>query len=332
MEKKRAEQIIKSFQGKRIAVIGDLILDVYIWGKVERISPEAPVPVVLVKNKTFSLGGASNVMRNIVSLGGKALAFGILGNRESGSLLLSMMQEGGIDTKNVIIDSKYITIEKQRIFAESQQLARIDHEDKGSISNSLIKRITNKLIQNIQQNNIDAIIIEDYAKGLITDEVMEKILEKAKSKKIPVALDPHPSHKINAKGFTLMTPNQTEAFTLASVYLKELTYPIEKDKNLLEVVKKLNKNMDVHYLLVTLGAKGMALFEKNKKPVHIPTKAKEVFDVTGAGDTVIAVNMLSLLGGASGIEAAEISNHAAGIVVGRVGTSSIMRRELLNEF
>ncbi len=332
MKKQRAEDIINNFKGKRVAVVGDLMLDAYIWGKVSRISPEAPVPVVHVKKMTYSLGGAANVMCNISSLGGEAIAFGIIGKGENGSHLLNLMNKNAINTENIITDTNYITIEKQRIIADSQQLARVDYENPETIAPETLSRIQNRIISMINNNELDAVIFEDYAKGLLTDEMLNNIIKIAKTKKIPVALDPHPSHRMNVKGLTLMTPNQSEAFTLSGIYPKDLTTPVHKDPNLLEVANKLNHEWEVEQLLITLGSNGMTLFEKNKDVVHIHTKAKEVFDVTGAGDTVIASYIMSLLGGASGAEASEISNQAAGVIVGRVGTSSVTPQELIKLF
>ena len=332
MNKSFLRPIFKSMTGKKIAVIGDLMLDSYIWGKVTRISPEAPVPVVHVRRKTYCLGGAANVMRNISSLGGEAIAFGILGTQPTGNQLLELIKENKINSNYIAIDKDYLTIEKQRIMAESQQLARVDYEDKETIPDHLHDYITTKIIELINASKIDAVIFEDYAKGLITSEMMSEILSVANKNGIVTSLDPHPSRRLNFKGITLATPNQNEAFALAGVYNKELIYPPIGDPSLKEVAEILKKEWEVEQLLVTLGAKGMALYEKDKAPLHIPTKAKEVFDVTGAGDTVIATYTLALLGGATAHQAAEISNQAAGIVVGRIGTSSVTQEELLNEF
>lgn len=332
MNKDSLKPIFNSMTSKKVAVIGDLMLDSYIWGKVTRISPEAPVPVVHVRKKTYCLGGAANVMRNIVSLGGEAIAFGILGTQSTGKQLLDLIKESNINSDYIAIDENYLTIEKQRIIAESQQLARVDYEDMETIPDYLHDYIATKIIELIKSRKIDAIIFEDYAKGLITSEMMSEILDVANKNGIVTSLDPHPSRRLKFKGITLATPNQNEAFALAGVYNKELSYPPINDSALKEVADILEKEWKVEQLLITLGAKGMALYEKDKNPIHIPTKAKEVFDVTGAGDTVIATYTLALLGGATGHQAAEISNQAAGIVVGRIGTSCVTQEELLNLF
>lgn len=332
MDKNRLEEIIKNFSGKRIAVIGDLMLDAYIWGEVSRISPEAPVPVVHVKDRSFSLGGAANVMRNIISLGANVSAFGTVGNKENGIKLLSLMKDEQINTDNIILDSNYITIEKQRVIAESQHLARVDFEDKDSISFEVKKQISELLIDKLNNNQIDAVILEDYGKGLLDSEMLQPILEKANKNGIPVALDPHPSHKLDLKGLTLMTPNHSEAYSLAGIFTESYKEPASLNKSLPEVAKKLTQQYDLKYLLVTLGPNGMALFQNGENITNISTKAQEVFDVTGAGDTVIAVSLLALLGGATFKEAAEIANYAASIVVGRIGTSSTNGNEIIEKF
>ena len=332
MRKKEVSDIINKFKGKKVAVVGDLMLDVYVWGRVSRISPEAPVPIVHVKEKTFTLGGAANVMSNITSLGGEALAFGIVGKEGNGKVLLDIMKKHGIDTENIIIDKNYLTIEKQRIIADSQQLARVDYENQKKISQSMQEDITNRIVSKIKKNELDAVIFEDYGKGILSSKMINQVIKEAKIKNIPIALDPHPSHKLDIKGLTLMTPNQAEAFTLAGIYPKELSVPVHNDPTLLKVAGILNNEWNVEQLLITLGANGMALFEQGKNVIHIPTKAREVFDVTGAGDTVIASYTLALLGGAKGPEASDISNHAAGIVVRKVGTSSVTPKELVDLF
>lgn len=319
--------------GKRVAVVGDLILDCYVWGKVTRISQEAPVPVVHAKRKTYSLGGASNVMRNITSLKGKVAAFGVVGDDENGKTLRSLMNENGIETEHLLVDtSGRLTIEKQRIMAGPQHLARVDYEDLTPVSSDIRSRIVCELTSMIVSDSVDAVIFEDYAKGLIDHELMTSIVGALREKNVFVALDPYPTHKLNIKGLSLMTPNRSEAYALAGMTASEESPHPTKDRSLHEVAAKIQAEWGPKMLLITLGADGMALFEKGKDMVHIPTRAKEVFDVTGAGDTVIAVFVMAALGGATGSEAAEISNQAAGIVVGRIGTASVTPSELLANF
>ncbi len=329
MNREYLQNIINGFQNKRVAVIGDLMLDTYVWGKVSRISPEAPVPVVHVKKVTHSLGGAANVMRNITSLGGNAIAFGVIGSGENSSKLLALLKQGNINLEHIYTDQEYTTIEKQRIIAESQQLARVDYEDADAIKPEAQEKIVTSIKKLITSNKLDAVIFEDYAKGLINSAMISTIIDEANKHGIITALDPHPTRKLIFKNITLITPNFLEAATLAGLYQKDVSDDPISDKTLPIIAEKLNSDWNIRNLLITLGAKGMILFEKNQEIKYIPTKAKEVFDVTGAGDTVIAAYVMSLLGGATGFEAAEISNNAAGIVVGRIGTSSVTPAELI---
>lgn len=328
----RLKTLVNSFKTKRVAVIGDLILDVYLWGDASRISQEAPVPVMQVNNKTERLGGAANVMCNIVTLGSKAMAYGVTGEDGNGDKLKQLLEDFSIAADGVLQDKKRRTTEKQRVIAGAQQLVRIDHEDLFDVDVSLRQKITERLIQGIHNKEIDGLIFEDYAKGMLNSEMTSKINEAALEAGIMVGLDPHPGHPLNISNISVMTPNKAEAYGLAGIYHHSTNNSEEDDNELAMVAEKIQEKWDPEYLLITLGAKGMALFEKGKKSVIIPTRAREVFDVSGAGDTVIAAFCLSLLAGASGLEAAEIANHAAGIVVGKVGTVSVTAEELLASF
>lgn len=333
MKKERLNNIIEAFNGKNVAVIGDLMLDVYVWGKASRISQEAPVPVVLVNKKTSCLGGASNVMRNVATLGGSVKAFGVVGNDENGQLVRSLLADYSIDASSVFTDPARQTIEKQRVIAGTQQLVRIDYENTVPVDDSLRARIVEGLIDMIEKKEIDAVIFEDYAKGLLDSATMDRISAAAKKAGIISALDPHPDHPNQVSNLTLMTPNRMEAFGLAGVYIrKEDGAPVKCDEQLQEVARKLKETWAPEYLLITLGAQGMALFEKKGGFFAIPTIAREVFDVSGAGDTVIAAFTLALLGGATAAEAAEIANHAAGVVVGKIGTVTVTIEELFESF
>lgn len=332
MDRKRLSKILGNAAGREIAVIGDLMLDVYVWGKATRISQEAPVPVVQVRKQTETLGGAANVMRNITSLGGKAKAFGVVGSDSAGQRLRDLIKGHGIDESFVITDPARSTTQKQRIIAGSQQLLRIDYEKAESLSEAIRIRIAEGLISDIYKGNVHAIIFEDYAKGVLNKGLLQEIIRVAKRKGVITALDPHPSQPFEAKGLTLMTPNRAEAFAISGTYCKEPARPVEKDKVLADVASKIMKSWEPEYLLVTLGADGMALFNPRMKCLVVPTRAREVFDVSGAGDTVIASFVLALLGGAGPAEAAEISNHAAGVVVGKIGTASVSQAELFQSF
>jgi D-beta-D-heptose 7-phosphate kinase/D-beta-D-heptose 1-phosphate adenosyltransferase len=331
VSRSQLNNVIEQFKNKNIIVLGDLILDVYLWGNASKMSPEAPVPVVHIKKTSQTLGGAANVMRNLISLGANVAAFGIAGKDEEGETLLNLLSEKGIDTDGVITIPGRPTTVKKRLMAAKQQLARIDYEDTEQIENSYQRIIVDKIIKRIEAGVVDAIIFEDYAKGLLTSEMVEEITKIAKDKNIILALDPHPSHLINVKGLTLITPNRLEAFSLAGVYHRDSEGAAENDSDLKLVSKQLKNIWDATYLLITLGPQGMALFADDDCKI-IPTKAREVFDVSGAGDTVISMFVLALLGGATPEEATEISNHAAGIVVGKLGTVSITLDELHESF
>ncbi len=310
--KKRAEKIVNSFKDKNILVIGDLILDKYIWGEVERISPEAPVPVVEVKDETFNLGGACNVAWNVAELGAKTAIMGIIGEDENGKLLQSMLKEKNINPI-LIKDSKRPTIEKTRVIAVSQQLLRIDRESKEE-PDSKIKEQTLKEIEDILKN-FDAVIVSDYGKGVVFKELMELLVNSGK----PVFVDPKPSNFHLYKGITIMTPNKKEAYQCIKADRKT---PLE------EVGKRILEETGSKELVITLGGEGMAIFN-DEKITKIPAKAKKVFDVTGAGDTVISVLSLARISGASLEEAATLANVAAGYVVGEIGTAAIDAKTLL---
>ncbi len=325
----KLKKIISSFRNKRVAVVGDLILDVYIWGDASRISQEAPVPVLHVNKKTERPGGAANVMCNIVTLGGQASAFGVSGDDIYSEELNKLLKEYGIDYSSVFIEKGRATTMKQRVIAASQQLVRIDYEDVHEVNSELKQQIVRRLKSAISERSIDAVIFEDYAKGMLDSEMVSEISESAIDAGVMIALDPHPGHPLALTDITIMTPNKSEAFGLAGIYHPDP----ENEKNEIErAASVIQKKWNPEYLLITLGAQGMILFSKNESPVIIPTRAREVFDVSGAGDTVISAFTLAVLSGATGLEAAEIANHAAGVVVGKVGTVSVSTEELLESF
>ena len=312
IDKKRAEQIIQKFHEKTVLVVGDLILDRYLWGDVERISPEAPVPVVEVKKETVNPGGASNVAWNISSLGSKVYMAGVIGEDQNGKILEKLLVEKGIIPLN-IKDRNRPTTEKTRIIAVSQQLLRIDRENKQKINSDLSDRLIKQLKKVIQE--IDCIIISDYGKGVITEGLMDYLKKTGK----PLFVDPKPSNFFLYKNVTTMTPNRKEAYECVKA---------DRDTSIEEVGKRIMEELEIENLLITLGPEGMALFDKNKV-IKIPAKAKKVFDVTGAGDTVISVLALSKISGASWEESASLANYAAGYVVGEIGTATVDRKKLL---
>lgn len=332
MNPDRAQEIVHAFSRQRVAVFGDLMLDRYIWGQASRISQEAPVPIVAVNRQTAAPGGAANVLRNIASLGGNAIALGVIGDDVNGDDLIRELEAQGIGASAVVRDADRKTTEKTRIIADHQQVVRVDVEEVKAIDAEQAGRLVDALDTEAERGTLQAIIVEDYNKGTVTETVLKAIVELATRHKIPVALDPHPGNPAHAEGFTIMTPNRAEAFAMAGVYPQAGVLPIEEDAALRDVVQRLQAQWKPEYLLITLGAHGMALFHSDDAPIHIPTQAREVYDVSGAGDTVIASFVLALLSGASPKEAAMISNHAAGVVVGKVGTAPVSGDELIHSF
>jgi len=311
--KERAVDLISKFPDITVGVIGDIILDKYLWGDVERISPEAPVPVVDVKKETVSLGGASNVANNIASLDAKAYMIGVVGDDENAKIIENLLKSKNINPV-LIKDKSRPTIEKTRIIAISQQLLRIDREDRSKLSTEIEDKIINE-IKNIK-DEINVFIVSDYGKGIITQRIMDFI----KSLNKPIFVDPKPSNYQLYKHTTILTPNKKEAYE-----------SIKADKNTdLEFVgRKIMSDLELNQLLITLGGEGMALFEGDKI-LRIPTKAKKVFDVTGAGDTVISVLALARLAGGTWEESASLANTAAGYVVGEIGTATVSRNILID--
>jgi len=318
-------KIIEKFTQKHILVIGDLILDHYVFGDVKRISPEAPVPVVHVKEDSFRLGGAANSCANICSLGAQVDIIGMVGRDENGKKLRDMLKEIGANVDGLLYDSDRPTIIKTRVMAQHQQIVRIDREVKDAMDSNLKEQIISKTQSFLSK--VDAVLLSDYDKGLLSKDVLKAILSLTKELDIPVVVDPKMRNFWYYKGATLITPNTKEA---SEAFGKEIT----DDTSLLEAGKSLLERLKLSALLITRGEHGMSLFESvdnaPAKITHIPTVAREVFDVTGAGDTVAAVFTLALASEASMPNAAKIANCAAGIVVGELGTGSVTQGELID--
>ncbi len=317
----KLKNIISNFKNANVLVIGDLILDEFIWGDVSRISPEAPVPVVWVKRESFMPGGASNVANNLSSLGAHTYLSGVIGDDERGAILKGELQQRGIDTSGIIVDESRPTTLKTRVVAHHQQVVRIDKERVDALSDNLILSIigfTRDII-----DRVDAIIIEDYGKGVITPKLLKHIVPLAKSHKKIVSVDPKEEHLKYYQGITLITPNNQEAS-------KAVGFEIKDKATLKKAGEAMLKKFKCRIALITLGENGMAVFQKDKNMKHIPTVAQEVFDVSGAGDTVIACYTIALAAGATPVQAAHISNCAAGIVVGKVGIAVVTQDELID--
>jgi len=332
MKIESVRKMLEAFRHKRVAVVGDLMLDRYIWGKASKISPEAPIPVVTVRDVTAVPGGAANVLRNLSALGADALAFGVAGGDPNGDSLCALLSATNVETSGVLRDPARKTTEKARIIAGNQQVVRVDTEHTEPLSESQADELIELLRAACRARPFDAIIIEDYAKGVVSEWLAEAVLSIGKEMGVPVALDPHPAHPLDLKGISVFTPNRAEAFALAGCYFVEGEASLENDKPLLDVVERLQALWAPECLLVTLGARGMALFRHGQSPLHVPTRAREVFDVSGAGDTVIASFVLALAAGAAPEDAATLANHAAGVVVGKVGTAPVCPDELLVSF
>jgi D-beta-D-heptose 7-phosphate kinase/D-beta-D-heptose 1-phosphate adenosyltransferase len=315
---------------RRILVAGELILDEFIWGKVSRISPEAPVPVVEVVKETCNAGGAANVARNLREFLADVYMLGLAGQDPAAARLHDLLVAHGIHLDCVQIDPAYSTICKTRVVARHQQLVRIDRETPTPLSPPQRERALSQFAALLP--TIDAVILEDYAKGLLDQELADAIISLARAAGKIVAVDPKPSNTVVWHDVTCITPNRLEAFAAAGVPWSDPLDPPPDDAALLQVGARLLEKWRCQYLLITLSEQGMMLFENGRPPAHIPTRAKEVFDVSGAGDTAIALFTAALAGGATAYEAAEISNHASGIVVGKLGTATVTREELLASF
>ena len=323
---------VEKFSNTKIAVIGDLMLDVYLWGSVTRISPEAPVPVIDVRKRTSCPGGAANVMRNISTCGGNVIAFGAIGNDESGAALLHELEELHIDNSGIVTSGTRRTTEKCRVVAGSQQLLRADFEDAFPLEDDLREKMVSHVEKLIEANAVDAVIFDDYAKGVLSAWMLERIIAAAKKHHVATILDPKPkAGGVTAvKGLTLLKPNRSEAFALSKVHDHGTADNPADDEYLVMAAKKIHEEWEPEYLLISLASQGMALFRQGKLLKIIPTMAREVFDVSGAGDTVAAVCTMALASGCDAETAAVIANHAAGVVVGKIGTAPVYKEELIS--
>src|SRR6267154_2682477 len=330
MDLSRLEQILDRAPSMRITVIGDLMLDEFVWGKVGRISPEAPVPVVEVTGESFYPGGAANVARNLREFVQDVAVIGMLGKDRSGQQLRELLTAQNIDTSNAIEDETLSTIVKTRIIALHQQVVRVDREKIVSPSPEQIAKVVAADRDVIQKT--DAIIFEDYGKGFVTTELVSQIAREARAAGKIVAADPNPRHSVDWRGVTVVKPNRAEAFLAAGIPWRDTHEAPTKDTDLEHAGKTLLKKWETQYVLITLGEHGMMLFRQNEAPHYIRTKARQVFDVSGAGDTAIALFTLGLVCGATPIEAAEIANHGSAVVVSKLGTATVTRNELVASF
>lgn len=330
MDLNRLEQILDQAGPRRITVIGDLMLDEFVWGKVGRISPEAPVPVVEVTGESFYPGGAANVARNLREFVDRVAVIGMIGNDRSGRQLRELLTAQNIDTSSAIEDESFCTIVKTRIIALHQQVVRVDRERIVAPSAAQIAKVVAGIRNGIRET--DAIIFEDYGKGFVTSELVTQVASEARAAGKIVAADPNPRHSVDWSGVTVVKPNRAEAFLAAGVPWRDPAGGPKKDLDLERAGEALLKQWETKYVLVTLGEHGMMLFQQSETPHYIPTKARQVFDVSGAGDTAIALFTLGLVCGATPIEAAEIANHGSAVVVSKLGTATVTRDELIASF
>ncbi len=319
--KDRLDQIFNKFQEIRIAVLGDLMLDVYIWGKVARISPEAPVPVVEVQEESYRFGGAANVGMNIKSLGGIPVLIGVIGYDREGTIIDSLMKENDFEKDGVFYDDERPTTVKTRIIAHNQHVVRIDKEDKRNISEEMENKILQFLNDNVQ--NLNAIILEDYNKGVLTKNLISKVIQCARDNNIIITVDPKFDNFFEYKNVTVFKPNKKETEDALGIRL-------DSEEKVIEACYKLKDKLNPDFLILTRGEKGMTLFGKDSAIHNIPTRARKVADVSGAGDTVIATLTMALAAGAEIEEAATIANLAAGLVCEEVGVVPIDRDLLYN--
>ncbi len=322
LTRQRAEEIVRQFRARNIVVLGDVMLDEFIWGDVSRISPEAPVPVVEVTRESTHLGGAANVLANLLALGARACVIGVVGNDAAAEKLrTSLRSDGGVQTDDLLIadDSRPTTI-KTRIIAHNQMVVRADRERRTPVNGKTEERIISAVKAAIE--NAGALIVSDYDKGVITPRLLSEVLPRAYGR-MPVLVDPKLRNFDSYRPATLVTPNHHEALRLTN--LEE-----DSDGSLTEAARMIRQRLSCDAVLITRGNRGMMLLERECDPVFVKTAAREVYDVTGAGDTVIATLAAALAAGATMTEAAMLANHAAGIVVGKLGTATASSREVLD--
>ena len=321
----RANELIDSYRGKTVVVLGDVMLDEFVWGEVTRISPEAPVPVVDIRRESVHLGGAANVLANLISLGATAAVIGVTGDDAPAERVRNELALlGAIDpAANLIVDPSRPTTTKTRIIAHNQLVVRADRERRNPVSPETAQQIIRALKRALE--NASAFIVSDYDKGAVTETILTEILPFVSAKRIPVLIDPKIRNFASYKPATLITPNHHEALRLTNT-------EEDTDEGLTTAARRIRAQLGCDAVLITRGERGMMLVEGDAEPVYVPTVAREVYDVTGAGDTVIATLAASLAAGASTVEAAMLANHAAGVVVGKVGTGTATDLELKASF
>jgi D-glycero-beta-D-manno-heptose-7-phosphate kinase len=326
----RVRQLLDASRRVRVLVVGDVMLDHFVWGRVSRISPEAPVPIVEFDRESFMPGGAANVARNLTALGASAGLFGVVGEDFSGTQLRLLLQQQQVDCTGLVSRSSHHTATKMRIVAQKQQITRLDRETRGDIDANTVQILTQRFDASLE--GVHAVSVGDYGKGVVTASLLEVIKDRCRARDCWISMDPKPVHHRNLSGLSLVTPNRKEAFEMAGLEDDTRHADPRKDPQLLRVVDCLMNQLKPQVLLITLGELGLLLCQPGSELFHVPTVAREVFDVSGAGDTVIASFTLAVAAGATPMEAAIFSNHAAGVVVGKIGTATVTPAELLASF
>jgi len=320
--KQRLNEIRNSLNGIKIAVIGDMMLDCYFWGDVKRISPEAPVPIIEIDNEFYRFGGAANVAFNILKLGGIPYPVGVIGYDNNGSIFNSLIEEAGIESSGIIIDDTRPTTAKTRVIAVKQHIVRLDQEKKEYINSSIEQKILSYVKQNADQFN--AIILQDYNKGVLTPYLIDELIDIARSKNIIINVDPKFNNFFRYKDVTVFKPNRKETEDALGIR-------ITNEQDLSTAGNKLLNELNAKYVLLTLGEAGVSIFRKGEDIIRIPTKARKVADVSGAGDTVISTLTMSLAAGADICEASYLANYAGGLVCEEVGIVPIETEKLFTE-
>jgi rfaE bifunctional protein kinase chain/domain len=321
IKRERLLELKKSFSGLKIAVIGDMMLDCYYWGDVKRVSPEAPVPIVEVENEFYRFGGAANVALNIKKLGGIPIPIGVIGYDNEGSIFSSLIEEEKIASAGLVIDDSRPTTSKVRVIAHNQHVVRIDKEKKNPVDSLISKRLLDYFKSRVDE--FDGIILQDYNKGVLTSSLIKKVIQIAKVKEKLITVDPKFNNFFEYKKVTVFKPNRKEASDV-------LGYKIKSDEDISLAGKRLLNKLHAKYVLLTLGEAGIAVFEKEKEEKRMPTKARKVADVSGAGDTVISTLTMALAAGADILEASYLANYAAGIVCEEVGIVPIKAEDLFS--
>jgi D-beta-D-heptose 7-phosphate kinase/D-beta-D-heptose 1-phosphate adenosyltransferase len=314
--------IVNRFHGRRLLVVGDVMLDEYIWGEVSRISPEAPVPVVQIQRRNYIPGGAANTATNVTALGGEVFLSGVVGKDQEGEHLAAALQTAGVDARGLVADAARPTTTKTRILAQAQQVARLDRESKAPLTTALEDRLLARCRELMR--SVDVCILSDYAKGVLSARLTQELIRQAGAAGKPTVVDPKGSDYSKYRGATVIKPNVQE---VQHVLKQEVTHEHEWH----QAGEHLTRLLDGTAALISRGPKGMTLFRRGQPAVHIPSAAKTVFDVTGAGDTVVGTVAMALAAGASLEQAARLANRAAGIVVGKIGTASVSLEELRNQ-